>query len=142
MNFFSKKINVLLADDDPTDHGRFQLALNRSGHPVKIESVYNGIKLIDYLNQTYNAGRNPANPDLIITDLYMPFAGGLQVLKQIRKNQNFKAIPIYVFSANNDMTIKRNVLENGATGFYQKPLDFADLQVIINHILSGKVALA
>jgi CheY-like chemotaxis protein len=142
MNLFTKKINVLLADDDPSDHGRFQSALTHSGHPVKIESVFNGIKLIDYLTQVYNMSSNPTNPDLIITDLYMPFAGGLQVLKQIRKHPNFKAIPIYVFSANNDMTIKRNVLENGATAFYQKPPEFSDLQKIINNILSGKGALA
>src|SRR4051812_29160875 len=97
-----KYVNVLLADDDPGDRSRFHIALRLASPDVKVESVYNGMQLIDYLQKTDNVKNNihQASPDLIITDLYMPFAGGLQVLKQIRKTSFFKNIPIYVFSAN------------------------------------------
>lgn len=136
MDLTKKSLNVLLADDDPKDHKKFEMALGQAIRPVKIQSVYNGLKLIDYLTEMHDA-KKLSMPDLIITDLYMPFAGGLQVLKQIRKNSDYKNIPIYVFSANFDLSTQRNVKEFGATGFYQKPAEFTDLQTIINGILQA-----
>jgi CheY-like chemotaxis protein len=118
MNSNAKSLNVLLADDDPADHSKFYSALSASVAPVKINSVYNGMKLIDYLQITGSDKNASATlPDLIITDLYMPFAGGLQVLKQIKTHHLFRHIPIYVFSSNYDNTVRTKVLQNGATRF-------------------------
>jgi len=134
MDKLRKKLNVLLADDDPKDQKRFETALMQSGHPVKIQSVYNGLKLIDYLKEL-NSAKKLSMPDLIITDLYMPFAGGLQVLKQIRRESAYQQIPIYVFSANFDISTQKNVKEFGATGFFRKPEGHGELQDLINGIL-------
>ena len=134
MNTGKKKVTVLLADDDPNDQNKMQLALNGCDVPLKIEMVTNGMQLLDHLVENHLTRKNPL-PDLIITDLYMPFAGALHVLKQIRKKPELKSIPIYVFSANNDNTIRTQVLENGATEFNQKPKDFTRLQDIVNKIL-------
>jgi CheY-like chemotaxis protein len=138
MNASQKNLNILVADDDPNDHSLICQAIADSQLPVKISSVYNGMKLIDFLQITGDAGENSTVtlPDLIITDLYMPFAGGLQVLKQIRGNSRFKAIPIYVFSRNDDMVVRSSVLKNGATEFHKKPEDYQQLKEIVSHILS------
>src|SRR4051812_46878075 len=104
----TKTLNVLLADDDPKDHQQFHTALTTSGHAIRIDSVYNGIKLIDHL-LAIESKKDPKTrilPDLIITDLYMPFAGGLQVLKQIKLHSTLRHIPIYVFSGMNDRVIR------------------------------------
>src|SRR4051812_10381003 len=94
-----KNIKVLLADDDAGDHSRFQIALAGYSDSIKVESVFNGMQLVDHLVHIHSSSILPGSclPDLIITDLYMPFAGGLQVLKQIRARSEFKHIPIYVF---------------------------------------------
>jgi CheY-like chemotaxis protein len=134
MDNLRKNLNVLLADDDPKDHKKFETALLNTGHPVKIQSVFNGLKLIDYLSELHSSKKLNL-PDLIITDLYMPFAGGLQVLKQIRRQPAYKDIPIYVFSANFDISTQKNMKEFGATGFYRKPAETSDLQLLINGIL-------
>lgn len=142
-NFISKKrtemttkeVFVLLADDDPGDQEKMQMALRRTERQTKLDMVANGMQLLDYLVKQHGS-RNRRLPDLIITDLYMPFAGGLHVLKQIRKKEEFRHIPIYVFSANYDNTIRNKVLEHGATEFHRKPADFTALQEIVNSILS------
>lgn len=120
----------MLAEDDTEEHSRFIKALDDPARKIKIDSVYNGMQLIDHL-----LVRKKNLPDLIISDLYMPFAGGLQVLKQVRSHEEFKQIPIYVFSKNFDNTIRANVLGNGATDFFQKPKEFTDLQKIIQGII-------
>jgi DNA-binding NarL/FixJ family response regulator len=132
-----KYVRVLLADDDPADRKRFQIALRLANPDVKIEALVNGIQLIEHLTNPQSHLQVPAGkPDLIITDLYMPFAGGLQVLKQIRRSTTFKDIPIYVFSANNDRIIRSKMQEFGATEFYKKTTDGNELQHIINGIMS------
>ena len=138
-----KNIHVLLADDDPADRRRFQLALRLASPQVKIESLVNGIQLLEFLN-TPDGMRQTSitRPDLIITDLYMPFAGGLQVLKQIRKNAAFKDIPIYVFSSNSDKIIQNKMQEFGATEFHKKTPDVNKLQRIITEIISRHSAAA
>ncbi len=135
MNQRKKVVTVLLADDDPNDQTKMKMALNGSIPELRIDLVHNGMQLIDYLVKHYTS-KKKSLPDIIITDLYMPFAGGLHVLKQIRKREEFKHIPIYVFSANFDRTIQSRVLENGATEFHQKPGDFNSLQSIVNDIVS------
>jgi CheY-like chemotaxis protein len=139
-----KNLNIVVADDDPNDHSLFCKAINESEMPVKISSVYNGMKLIDYLQITGDSHSHASVtlPDLIITDLYMPFAGGLQVLKQIRSSQRFRAIPIYVFSRNDDQVVKSSVLKNGATEFHKKPESFEELKRIVSEILAGYQAHA
>ena len=125
---------VLLADDDSKDHSRFMMALQGASPALRISSVYNGMQLVDYLVQL-TADKKNQLPDIIITDLYMPFAGGLQVLKRLRANDQFRSIPVYVFSANFDNTIRTKVIENGATEFFRKPADYTELQRIISGIL-------
>lgn len=137
MNLFKKNFTIMLAEDDAEEHSRFIRALNDPLRKINIDSVYNGMQLIDHL-----LIRRKNLPDLIISDLYMPFAGGLQVLKQVRARVEFRQIPIYVFSKNFDNTIRTNVLENGATDFFKKPGDFADLQKIINGILEKTITPA
>lgn len=130
----NKPVFVLLADDDPGDQKKMQMALRGTEKQTKLDTVANGMQLLDYLVKQQSS-RSGQLPDLIITDLYMPFAGGLHVLKQIRKREEFRHIPIYVFSANYDNTIMSKVLEHGATEFYRKPADFSALQEIVNGIL-------
>lgn len=128
---------VLLADDDTKDHSRFKAALQLASPTLRINSVYNGMELVDYLLKLAE-NKKSTLPDFIITDLYMPFAGGLQVLKRLRANETLKSIPIFVFSANFDNTIRTKVIENGATEFYRKPGDPIELARIIGSIVERK----
>jgi CheY-like chemotaxis protein len=133
MNLLRSNFIVLLADDDPDEHARFVQAILANADTVHIDSSYNGMQLLNHM-QTCD-GREKKLPDVIITDLYMPFAGGLQVLKQIKTNIRFRQIPIIVFSKSFDKNIQSKVLGNGASEFYQKPEDYSELEKMIGEIL-------
>lgn len=129
-------ITVLLADDDSNDHTRFKQALSGASRSLKINSVYNGMQLINYVQSISGKKGKFVLPDLIITDLYMPFAGGLQVLKKLRQIESFSKIPIYVFSSNYDSNVRAKVIESGATDFFKKPSKYNDLVKIIAGIVN------
>jgi len=73
---------------------------------------------------------NEVTPMLIITDIQMPGMDGLEVIKTIRQNNDFRDIPVIVNSAlssddnhNGDKTdIRKMVLELGANDFIAKPV--------------------
>lgn len=133
MNLLRSNYTVLLADDDPDEHARFVQAILANSDTVHIDSSYNGMQLLEHL-QTCK-GTEKKLPDVILTDLYMPFAGGLQVLKQIKSNVQYRQIPIIVFSKSFDKTIQSKVLTNGASEFYQKPDDYPSFEKLIGDIL-------
>jgi len=133
MTIFRPNFTVLLADDDPDEHARFVKAILAIAETVHIDSSYNGIQLLHHIQAC--DGLEKRIPDIIITDLYMPFAGGLQVLKQIKTNIKLRQIPIIVFSKSFDKMIQSKVLENGASEFYQKPEDYPELEKLMGSIL-------
>lgn len=73
------------------------------------------------------------NPDLIILDLILPYDKnsassdedfsprmGINLLKEIKKDNQYKQIPVIVFSNLNDPEIKKETLEDGAEEYLVK----------------------
>jgi two-component system phosphate regulon response regulator PhoB len=74
-------------------------------------------------------------PDLIILDLMLPGINGLEVLKQIRNNQNIAKVPILIVSAlggENDVIVG---LELGADDYLIKPFNMSIFVARINALL-------
>ena len=67
---------------------------------------------------------SPRPFQLVVLDLMLPGAYGLDVLKSIRKESD---LPVLVLSARNDTTDKVRALELGADDFVTKPFDCAEL---------------
>ncbi len=135
-------INILLADDDVDEHIFFKEAINKIniiGHNVI--SVYDGVQLLDNLLKrgTYKNSKDPA-PDLIMLDLNMPLLDGFGAIKEIKKLDDFKDIPIYVLStsANTDHLTKCRDL--GCAGYFTKQLKNDKLTSIIENILAKEAS--
>jgi two-component system, chemotaxis family, sensor histidine kinase and response regulator WspE len=62
------------------------------------------------------------HPDLIVTDLQMPRMDGIELIKQIRKSNPIKGIPIIVMSAYGQRRIS-DAIEAGADAFVEKPIN-------------------
>lgn len=65
--------------------------------------------------------------DLILTDLYLPDAQGVEVLEQITGNPLLATTPIVVMSADRRQQVVRAVTASGASAFLGKPLAFEKL---------------
>jgi DNA-binding NarL/FixJ family response regulator len=73
------------------------------------------------------------NPDVIILDLILPYDKttsaneedlsekmGLAFLKEMKNNENFKHVPVVVFSNMTDLEIRKQVMDAGAHDFLIK----------------------
>ena len=76
-------------------------------------------------------------PDLIILDVIMPRINGLALLKDLKKMDTARDIPVILISGiMNDEITKKEGLALGAVDFIEKPLDLQYLLDKVNSILS------
>lgn len=70
-------------------------------------------------------------PDLLLSDLYMPYCSGLELAKVIRQMDEYLALPIMFLSVESDEQIQGEAIGAGAEDFITKPVD---PQQLINKI--------
>jgi two-component system, OmpR family, KDP operon response regulator KdpE len=84
-------------------------------------------------------------PDLVLLDLGLPgFATGAAVLKQMRAFPSVALIPVIVITGRDSRDYEQPMLELGAAGCFQKPVDEEELLNLIGTCLtpnSGKDGL-
>ena len=102
--------NVLVVDDNIDTCRILSAFLTRAGHhPTCKDSVD---EAMEHLEQSM--------PDLIITDLMMPFQSGYDLLRMVRKSAATRQTPVIVYSAVSEYGYVEQAMELGATDYWLK----------------------
>ena len=109
---------ILVVDDDPLMHRLFQHHLERAGY--QMVSARNGREALDA------AARQP--PQLIVMDIMMPDMDGLEALRELKKSDATKAIPVIIITANGHHIARKESESCGAAVFLTKP--FSPMQLL------------
>jgi len=129
MNIKSGK-SIFLADDDADDCMLFEDALREVSESVALTTANDGAELIHLMKTTV-----PPPPDVIFLDLNMPKKNGFECLEYIRQTEQWKDIPIVVFSTTGQEEMVKKVYEQGANYFIRKPGSFPKLKQAIRQVL-------
>ncbi|HEU4496033.1 MAG TPA: response regulator, partial [Flavobacterium sp.] len=100
------------------------------GEHLNLVTQNNGKKLLHALHNP------PPNPHIVFLDLNMPGFSGFDVLQQLRKSEDFKNLPIVIFSTSSDEQTINKSRELGANYYIPKPTDFYMLKKTIQHTLN------
>ena len=126
----TKKLNILLADDDMDDRTFFTQAIKELELPTQLNTVNDGEELMDHLS------KNTENlPDVLFLDINMPRKNGIECLSEIRKNEKLKDISVVMFSTTNSLDTINLLFKSGTHVYIHKPSDFAQLKQVIYHAL-------
>lgn len=80
-------------------------------------------------------------PDLIISDVMMPVMDGLEMIRQIKENNNICHIPIIVLSAKASLDDRIAGLEQGIDDYITKPFSATYLKTRIASLLRQRKSL-
>ena len=119
---------ILLVEDNPSDIDLAKLALKKAGLEINLVVAENGHEALDYLFGLGNYKGRDTNqrPAVVITDIKLPGMDGIEILRQIRKNQLTQYQPVVMLTSSNaDQDISR-CYELYVNGYIVKPIDFND----------------
>jgi CheY-like chemotaxis protein len=120
---------VLIVDDDVRNI--FALTSALESYNMKVLHAENGQRAIELLKAT------PAI-EAVLMDIMMPEMDGYEAISEIRKMDNFKALPIIALTAKAMKADRDHCLEVGASDYISKPLDIDQLFSLLRVWLSDK----
>lgn len=77
-------------------------------------------------------------PDIMLVDLWMPFLSGDQLIRQLKRDAQFKELPIIAISAS--PTGRKVALAAGADSFIAKPFEMDQLLSEVNTLTDATLA--
>lgn len=75
--------------------------------------------------------------DVVVTDLNMPNMNGVELIKALRSDPNFKFTPILMLTTESDDNKKTEGKTAGATGWIVKPFNPEKLIQVVNKVCGG-----
>ena len=115
-------LNILLVEDNPADAYLTRLALQDNKLCKSLQVVEHGEDALSFLRQE-GIYASESRPDLIILDLNLPRMDGLTVLRMVKADPAFCAIPVVIFSTSSaDQDISQSY-HLGAAHYFIKPND-------------------
>jgi CheY-like chemotaxis protein len=121
---------LFLIDDDIDDQEIFKSALAKVDRSFVVLTANNGQEALQLL------AAQPVLPDYIFVDLNMPRMGGLQFLKEIKKSESLKDIPVIIYSTSANPADIDRTRELGAVHFITKPARFSELCRVLQALLN------
>jgi len=119
---------ILVADDEAINLDFFDLMLSKLGFVV--EKTADGGDVIEKVKKFH--------PDLILLDNIMPGMTGREITKILKKDPNFRGVPIIMISALDDVKDKVACFEAGVDDYITKPYNFSEVLARINAVLRNR----
>jgi CheY-like chemotaxis protein len=116
---------ILLVEDDPRDVELTLTALEEYNLANEVVVTRDGAEALDYLYcRGEFAGRPNDNPAVLLLDLKLPKVDGLEVLQQIKSDDNLRMVPVVVLTSSREEKDMVTSYKLGVNAYVVKPVDF------------------
>jgi CheY-like chemotaxis protein len=128
-------MRILLVEDSPRDAELILDALE--GHQLANEVVHvrDGAEALDYLYRRSDfAERSDGQPALILLDLKLPKVDGLEVLRQIKGDDELRMIPVVMMTSSREEQDLLRSYQLGVNAYVVKPMKFQDFVEAVKEV--------
>jgi len=117
-------MKVLVAEDEEVMLMTIEMKLKNEGFEVVCAlDGREALRILEYYT-----------PDIIITDILMPYTSGLELISIVKSGKN-KKIPIIVLSGLGNESTVMEAFQLGADDFITKPFNHIELSVRVKRLL-------
>jgi DNA-binding response OmpR family regulator len=120
----NRKFTILVVEDDESLQEIYKKKLRLNGRVI--QKAFSAEEAFEIINKT--------TPDMIILDLGLPGASGIDFLKMIFNEKELPDIPVFIVSGNGNIQAKLQCFISGASRFFTKPVDSDELLKCIEKI--------
>jgi CheY-like chemotaxis protein len=128
---------ILLIENDENDVFFFRRCLGAVDARVNVRVVTSAWQARDYM-----AGRAPYHdrkyypiPDLIVTDVHLPGASGVEFVQWLREEEKFRSLPLFTMSGSFGSGELAKAVESGLQGHFVKTGDFEKCKGFVSQML-------
>jgi CheY-like chemotaxis protein len=116
---------ILMVEDDPNDVELTLTALEEYHLANEVVVARDGQQALDYLYCRGEFSNRPReNPAVMLLDLKLPKVDGLEVLQQVKSDDNLKMIPVVVLTSSQEEKDMMRSYRLGVNAYVVKPVDF------------------
>lgn len=121
----------MCVDDDADDRLIISETIKETNSSLSVIELINGQEALQFLQQAKNSGVFPC---LIILDINMPLMDGKETLKEIKKDETLKSIPVVFFSTSSSPR-DRSFSDNYDVEFITKPSSYPLIKSTIKDLI-------
>ena len=112
---------ICIVDDQPSLRQMLRFALNI--HGLQVIEAENGV---DALNKLASH-----NVDMMIVDWQMPEMDGLELVRQLRKSEEYADMPVVIISCRDDLSARKEARSMNVITWLKKPFRIAEVQLAV-----------
>jgi CheY-like chemotaxis protein len=126
---------ILLVEDDPKDIELTLTALDEYNLANEIVIARDGVEALDYLYRRGPFAQRPAgNPIVILLDLKMPRLDGVEVLRQLKADEQMRLVPVVVLTSSHESRDLEMCYRLGINAYVVKPVRFTEFVEAVKQI--------
>jgi CheY-like chemotaxis protein len=126
---------ILLVEDDPKDVEFTLGALSEHDLANETAVARDGVEALDYLYRREAFARRPAgHPVVILLDLKMPRMAGLELLRQLKADEQMRLIPVVVLTSSRESSDLKACYRLGVNAYVEKPVRFVEFAAVVKQI--------
>jgi CheY-like chemotaxis protein len=116
---------ILLAEDSSRDVELTLAALAEHNLANEVVVAHDGAEALDYLyGRGQFTGHANGQPVVVLLDLKMPKVDGLEVLRQIRSDEQLRYLPVVMITSSREEQDLIRSYQLGVNAYVVKPVDF------------------
>ncbi len=120
----TKEVIILVAEDDEGHARLIEKNLRRAGLHNRIERFENGQEILEFLFRRGERQWSVEASYLLLLDIRMPQVDGVEVLRQIKMDNELKKIPVLMLTTTEDPREVERCHSFGCNSYVVKPVDY------------------
>ncbi len=116
------KYRVILVDDEHDVRERIISKINTSSDFEVIADASNGYDALELIESL--------NPDVLITDIKMPFINGIDLIKEVKKN--YPTVEVGIISGYDEFHYAKEAIDLNVISYLTKPITQEDVDEFLN----------
>ena len=130
-----RPLHILLVEDDELDVMNVQRAFKKNNISNPLFVATNGLEALEMLRGTGPGPHVPPNRRIILLDLNMPKMGGIEFLRELRKDPDLLPLTVIILTTSDEDRDKVEAYKLNVAGYILKPVTlqaFVEIMATLN----------
>jgi len=123
-----KQLKILLVEDDEVDVMNVKCAFDKARIQNPLHVAKDGVEALELLKDDGFSKERL----LLLLDINMPRMNGIELLREIRKNDKLHSLPVVVLTTSDDERDKFDAYDLNVAGYLLKPVTFPKFVEILD----------